>query len=124
MSTVIGPNVAGVEADLHDPAAVDHGEDHAHVPGAHKSTGFYVIVALILAVMTALETSTYWLDFGAFFMPVLLIMMVAKFFTVVSLFMHLKYDNKLFAFLFYSGLGLALMVYIGALATFKLFTGN
>ena len=122
MSTVAEPNVHGASDFGAD--AVDHGEDHAHVPGAHKPTSFYVTVALVLAAMTGLETSTYWLYFGKMFMPVLLIMMVAKFFTVVSLFMHLKYDNKLFAFLFYSGLGLALMVYIGALATFKLFAGH
>jgi cytochrome c oxidase subunit IV len=115
MSTVIEPTPT-----IHE----GHEESSAHVPGAHKSTIFYVKVALVLGAMTALETSTYWLDYGKLFMPLLLIMMVAKFFTVVSLFMHLKYDNKLFAFLFYSGLILALMVYIGALATFKLFVGT
>ena len=37
--------------------------------------------------------------------------MVAKFITVVSYFMHLKFDNKLFSFLFYLGLVLAVFVY-------------
>ena len=46
-------------------------------------------VALVLAAMTALETSTYWWNYGHFFMPVLLILMIAKFFTVVSLFLPL-----------------------------------
>jgi cytochrome c oxidase subunit 4 len=54
-------------------------------------------------------------------MPALLIMMVVKFVMVVSYFMHLKFDNKLFSFLFYVGLGLALFVYFVALATFKFF---
>jgi cytochrome c oxidase subunit 4 len=40
---------------------------------------------------------------------------------VVSYFMHLKFDSRIFAFLFYTGLGLALFVYIAALATFKFF---
>jgi cytochrome c oxidase subunit 4 len=35
--------------------------------------------------------------------------------------MHLKFDSKIFSFLFYTGLGLALFVYIAALATFKFF---
>ena len=81
----------------------------------------YVKVALVLALITALEVSTYYVDFGPFFMPSLLIMMVVKFFTVVSYFMHLKFDSRLFGFLFYTGLGLALFVYFAALATFKFF---
>jgi cytochrome c oxidase subunit 4 len=40
---------------------------------------------------------------------------------VVSYFMHLKFDNKLFSFCFYAGLFLAVMVYCIALATFKFF---
>jgi cytochrome c oxidase subunit 4 len=51
----------------------------------------------------------------------LMIMMVVKFVMVVSYFMHLKFDSKIFSFLFYTGLGLALFVYIVALATFKFF---
>ncbi|NBR68041.1 MAG: cytochrome C oxidase subunit IV, partial [Actinobacteria bacterium] len=75
----------------------------------------------ILAAITALEVSTYYVDFGPLFMPSLLVMMVIKFVMVVSYFMHLKFDNRLFSFLFYTGLGLALFCYIAALATFKFF---
>ncbi|MEY4392515.1 MAG: hypothetical protein RLZZ544_1224, partial [Actinomycetota bacterium] len=57
----------------------------------------------------------------ALFLPLLLTMMVVKFVMVVSYFMHLKFDNKIFSFLFYVGLGLALFCYIVALATFKFF---
>jgi hypothetical protein len=46
---------------------------------------------------------------------------LVKFVTVVSYFMHLKFDNKLFTYLFYSGLILAICVYCGFLATFKFF---
>lgn len=81
----------------------------------------YIKIALILAAITALEVSTYYVDFGPLFMPALMIMMVVKFVMVVSYFMHLKFDNKIFSFLFYVGLGLALFVYIAALATFKFF---
>jgi len=87
----------------------------------HFSDGQYVVVALILAVLTAIEVSTYFVDFGPLMMPVLIVLMVIKFFTVVAYFMHLKFDNKLFSALFYTGLILALGVYGGALATFKFF---
>lgn len=81
----------------------------------------YIKIALILAAITALEVSTYYVDFGPLFMPSLMAMMVIKFVMVVSYFMHLKFDNKLFSVMFYVGLGLALFVYIVALATFKFF---
>jgi len=81
----------------------------------------YIKIALILAAITALEVSTYYVDFGPLFMPALLIMMVIKFLMVVSCFMHLKFDNRLFSWLFYAGLILAITVYVIALSTFKFF---
>ena len=92
-----------------------HGEPHG------LTNAGYVRIAVILALITALEVSTYYVDFGPFFMPSLMIMMVAKFVMVVSYFMHLKFENRIFSFLFYTGLALALFVYIVALATFKFF---
>jgi cytochrome c oxidase subunit 4 len=55
-------------------------------------------------------------------MPALLIMMAIKFIMVVSLFMHLKFDNKIFSWLFYSGLILAVLVYCAFLACFQFFS--
>lgn len=81
----------------------------------------YVRIAVILALITGLEVSTYYIDFGPLFLPLLLVMMIVKFVMVVSYFMHLKFDNRIFSFLFYVGLGLALFCYIVTLATFKFF---
>lgn len=111
----------------HQPAEHQHEhhrvEDAAHDDhGSHKPDSFYIKVALILAVITALETSTYWVDFGWAFLPLLLTLMVIKFVMVVSLFMHLRFDHKLFSYLFYSGLFLAVGVYVATLATFHFFT--
>lgn len=102
----------------------EHSEHAAHDDHAEHGLTIagYVKVAAILAVLTGLEVSTYFVDFGAFFMPVLLILMCVKFFIVVSYFMHLKFDNKLFSFMFYTGLFLAVGVYAAALATFKFFS--
>ncbi len=101
----------------------DHGDDHGETHG-HKPNSFYIKVAVALAIVTAVEVGLYYLELGKWFMPILLILMVVKFLTVVSLFMHLKYDNKMFAMLFYSGLILALLVYIAALMTFRFFDGS
>jgi cytochrome c oxidase subunit 4 len=75
-----------------------------------------------LAAITALEVATYYVDFGRLFLPALMIMMVVKFIMVVSYFMHLKFDNKLFTWIFYAGLILAIGVYCVALATFHFFS--
>ena len=92
-----------------------------HVTEHGMSNAGYVRIAVILAAITALEVSTYYVDFGPFFMPALMIMMVVKFLMVVSYFMHLKFDNRLFSWLFYAGLILAITVYVIALSTFKFF---
>jgi cytochrome c oxidase subunit 4 len=86
------------------------------------SNAGYVRIAAILAAITALEVSTYYIDLGALFLPTLLIMMAVKFVIVVSYFMHLKYDNKLFSWVFYAGLILAITVYGIFLATFHFFS--
>ena len=96
-------------------------ETHEDTQEHGMSDAGYIKIAVILALITALEVSTYYVDFGPLFMPSLLIMMLVKFVMVVSYFMHLKFDSKIFSFLFYTGLGLALFVYITALATFKFF---
>src|SRR5512141_92678 len=107
---------------------VDHTEhtdhDDAHDGGGHKSTKYYIMVAVFLAAITAVEVGLYYADIGKLFLPTLLLLMAVKFLTVVSLFMHLKFDNKLFSYLFYSGLILAILVYVAALMTFRFFDGS
>lgn len=97
--------------------------EHAHDEG-HKPNIFYIKVAVALAVVTGVEVALYYLDLGKLYLPILLILMAIKFLTVVSLFMHLKYDNKMFSLLFYSGLILAILVYVAALFTFRFFDGG
>ena len=72
--------------------AHEHGEAHEH----GMSNAGYVKIAILLAVLTAIEVATYYVDFGALFLPTLLVLMSVKFFIVVSYFMHLKFDNKIF----------------------------
>ena len=98
-------------------AAAAHGDDGHHVP----SDSYFIRVALVLGLLTALETSTYWIHIGGFATPLLLTLMTIKFFMIVLIFMHLKFDNKLFSLLFYIGLGLAVLVYCVFLSTFQFF---
>jgi cytochrome c oxidase subunit IV len=100
----------------------------SHDPGhaEHPSDAKYVKVALLLAVLTALEVGTYfWEDiFGSkpstgALVLVLFPMMIFKFFTVILYFMHLKYDNPLFKRVFLFGLVLAIIVFLVMLTTFN-----
>lgn len=88
----------------------------------HASDWFYVKIALILAAITAVEVAISYIDIGPIFLPLLLALMTIKFFMVVLFFMHIKYDAKIFGRLFYLGLGLAVIVYVGMLLTFHFFT--
>jgi cytochrome c oxidase subunit IV len=98
----------------------EHGEHAEHANHDRQ----YVVIALILAVMTAVEVALSYADVGKLFMPLLLIIMVLKFWTVVSYFMHLRSDKLMFKLLFYSGLFLAVLVYLAALLTFQFFDGG
>ena len=86
------------------------------------SNAGYVRIAAILAAITALEVATYYIDLGALFLPSLLIMMAVKFYIVVSFFMHLRYESKLFSWVFYAVLFLAMTVYGIFLSTFHFFS--
>ena len=103
-----------------DPGALPIDESHN---SGHMSDLGYVKIALVLAFITGLEVTITYIDIGPIFLAVLLILMAIKFFTVVAYFMHLKFDNRIFTWLFYTGLFLAIGVYCTALATFHFF-GN
>ena len=109
-------------------AQSEHPAHEVHPQGGHDDQHHwtdmqYIQLALALAVITALEVALSYTkdDFGSFFLPLLLIMMAVKFFAVVFYFMHLKFDNRLFGLLFYTGLFLAIGVYCAALLTFHFF---
>lgn len=94
-------------------------EEHEH---EHPSDWAYVKIALVLAVITAIEVSTYFssvVDWGDALIPSLLIMMFVKFYLVGMWFMHLKFDSPLFLKLFVGGLILAFGVYVATLTAFE-----
>ena len=84
----------------------------------------YVKIAVALAIVTAIEVAlSYTQDqLGALFLPLLLILMGIKFFSVVLYFMHLKFDSRLFSLMFYIGIVLAVGCYAVALASMHFFS--
>jgi cytochrome c oxidase subunit 4 len=98
---------------VHDSAVpAMHEHEHQH-PGSRT----YIIVAIVLAIITGLEVSVFYL---AFIQPVrveaLLLLSFAKFVLVVGFFMHLKMDDPRFRWMFTSGLAVACAVFIALLA--------
>lgn len=112
------------EAAAAGAAAHSHEETVTGTGHAHPSDRSYVGIALILAIITAAEVATFYLEeeLGSWLIPALLVMMVVKFAMVAGWFMHLRFDSNLFTRLFVSGLVLALAVYIGTLAAFEYFS--
>jgi cytochrome c oxidase subunit 4 len=91
--------------------------------GAGHSDLIYVKVFLVLVVMTAVEVALSYAEIGKLFIPLLTVLMIAKFWTVVSFFMHLRFEKaRIFGMLFYTGLITATLVYIAALTTFRIWS--
>ena len=95
-----------------------------HGARAHPSPFTYVAIALILAVVTAIEGAIVYQDFlKDILVLVLVILSVAKFAVVAMFYMHLRFDNRLFSILFVTGLLLATAVSVTLLALFRVIIG-
>jgi len=98
----------------------------AHLPeedAGHPGPRQYVIVAVVLAVITAMEVALFYVDFlpSAVVVASLLVLMAIKFALVVLWFMHLRFDSAIYKRLFVAGLALAASVFIIVLVTFGVF---
>ena len=93
-------------------------EELAHHPSPRK----YVWIAIILAIVTAIEVAIYYIpaiaDRQGLLITALLVFALIKFVMVGGYFMHLKYDSPIFRRFFITGLILALVVFGVVLAYF------
>jgi cytochrome c oxidase subunit IV len=94
-------------------------EDYeGHDTPGHPDPRQYVTIAIILAVITAIEVSVYYITaIKDLLVPMLLVMSVIKFALVVLWFMHLRFDSRVFRRFFMIGLVLALVVFAVVLVT-------
>ncbi len=94
--------------------APPHPAEHSH-PGPLE----YIKVAIVLAVVTAIEVGLYYVDIShGVLIPSLLILSLIKFVMVMLWFMHLKFDAPIFRRLFVTGFILATSVYAIVLSMF------
>ena len=121
------PRAVAHEAGGHTVAAAHGGHDLGYAAPseliheqAHPSARVYINIALILAVITAVEVATYYIPNIPTWVlvAVLLVLSVAKFVLVVGYFMHLKFDHKMYTGLFAGGLGIAVTIVLALMALF------
>lgn len=88
--------------------------------GGHPTPQKYVIIAAILAVITAVEVAVVYFNLAtAFLITILIIMSAVKFSMVAMYFMHLKFDNKLFSYMFVGGMVLTIGVILALMVLFN-----
>jgi cytochrome c oxidase subunit 4 len=84
-----------------------HAEEHHDAHAGHPGELTYIKVAIILACITIIEVAIYyiqWMHDKHVLVPALIVLSAVKFFTVVSYFMHLKFDPRFLAYCFIGGL--------------------
>ncbi|HYO29962.1 MAG TPA: cytochrome C oxidase subunit IV family protein, partial [Thermomicrobiales bacterium] len=88
--------------------------EHEH---DHPGSDLYLRVAIVLTIVTAIEVVVYSGEaIRTFLVPLLIVLSVGKFIAVVGYFMHLKFDDNRFAWMFGAGLAISLAVFIAAVA--------
>ncbi len=119
---IVADEPAGDPGDAaYPPSPPIHEGGHGHKEPTDRQ---YIMIAVILAVLTAIEIAATELgNDGPWLVPSLIVLMTIKFFVVVLFFMHLRFDSRLFSLMFYIGLSFAVVLYTVVLATFHFFTG-
>ena len=75
----------------------------------HASVRTYVVVAVILTLITAMEFSAIYIrELTPILVPLLVVMSAAKFSLVVLFFMHLRYDVRTLSVIFAGSLAIAI----------------
>ncbi len=91
---------------------------------ARPGTGTYVVIATLLAVLTALEVAvSYSKPMRPVLMPVLIVLAAAKFALIVMFYMHLKFDEWAFSVIFLFQLLIACFVIFSTLMLLAVFRG-
>ncbi|MBI2166134.1 MAG: cytochrome C oxidase subunit IV family protein [Chloroflexi bacterium] len=88
---------------------------------AHPTPLTYAKVAIVLALVTAVEVAIFYMEsLRPIFLPAFIVLSAVKFTLVAMFYMHLRFDSRLFSGLFVGGLLLAASVIIALLALFQI----
>lgn len=73
-------------------------------------------------MLTSIEVAIYYIDLNTITLVTgLLILAACKFGLVITFFMHLRFDNRLFTVFFLGALVMAVAAFIAMLAMFRVF---
>ena len=108
---------SAVDHHQHGQAAAHHGG------GGHATTKTYIQVAVVLAIITAVEVASLYIPGipNSLLVISLLGMSVVKFVLVVGFFMHLRYDHNIMRSLFIGPLIIAICIILALMALFSAF---
>tara|TARA_Y100001968_G_scaffold212197_1_gene195309 strand:- start:181 stop:480 length:300 start_codon:yes stop_codon:yes gene_type:complete len=96
-------------------------KEETHHPTARQ----YFRIAMVLSVITAIEVAIFYLEFlGYWMVPILVILSTGKFALVAMYYMHLRYDHKLFTYMFVTGVVLATVVIFAIISLFSFGIGR
>jgi cytochrome c oxidase subunit 4 len=98
----------------------DHA-DTAHAPSAHAhpTAKKYLGIAVLLTIITVVEVAIFYMpSMKAVLPPVLLTLSALKFAIVALFYMHLKFDHKLFSWVFVVPMCFAAAIILALLALF------
>jgi len=88
----------------------------------HPTPALYVKIAVLLAVLTAIEVALYYvnraIELGVFNFVLLLALALLKFLIVIGWYMHLRYEKKMLSRFFATGFVIAMFCYGIVLGTF------
>ena len=88
-----------------------HAGGHAH-PTAKK----YVGIAIILTIVTVIEVAVFYVPaLHPFLAPILLTLSALKFGIVAGYYMHLKFDPKMYSWVFYVPMAFAFAITLALL---------
>ena len=103
----------GIKGPTEREAPAEHVGERPH-PGPLE----YIKIGLILAGITAVEVGIYYIEaIEDALVPILIVLSALKFSLVVLWFMHLRFDSRLFSWLFVGGLVLIGMLLVVVLST-------
>jgi cytochrome c oxidase subunit 4 len=100
-----------------------HGSDAGHAPPAgehaHPGAKQYLAIAVVLLVLTVIEVAIFYVpQLKSVLVPTLLALSAIKFALVAMFYMHLKFDHRLFSWLFVVPMVLAAALIIALLKLF------
>jgi cytochrome c oxidase subunit 4 len=94
-----------------------------HDGHAHPDAREYAMIASLLTIVTGFEVALYFFTGVGHqtLVGMLMVLMVVKFAMVVGWYMHLKFDERLFTWIFCFGLAVAVVIVLSLVVLFEVF---